>query len=191
MGPPEAGKNTASTDEASNSTGPRDTTDNSTVPTGTTDNSTLSTGRVYSSAALRDTTGNSTELTDLFSFEIIEATDIFAKPTEVATDPSTVSMKVTGDSAKPMEAKDSKQAETTVSAMKPLETTDHSVGPCILIIGKTGTGKSSLGNTITGGKNFTVGRGMSSTTQEANAVSVDVLGKQLKVLFFSPFFFFF
>ena len=178
------GKNTVSTDRANNSTGPKETTDNSTVPTGTTDNSTLPTDRVESFHAPTDTTDNSTDLTLFSSFEMIEATDIFAKPTDMATDPSTDSMKATGDSAKPMEAKDSKHAETTVSSMKPLETTFHSADPCILIIGKTGTGKSSLGNTITGGKNFAVGRGMSSTTQEANAVTVDVFGKKIKVSFY-------
>ncbi|XP_076457892.1 GTPase IMAP family member 8-like isoform X2 [Babylonia areolata] len=52
----------------------------------------------------------------------------------------------------------------------------------VLIIGKTGNGKSSLANTITGAKNFPVGRGLSSTTTDAQSFTAEVQGRYLKVI---------
>ncbi|XP_076457938.1 GTPase IMAP family member 8-like [Babylonia areolata] len=52
----------------------------------------------------------------------------------------------------------------------------------VLIIGKTGNGKSSLANTITGDKNFPVGASLSSTTREAQVFTANVGRRRLKVI---------
>lgn len=46
----------------------------------------------------------------------------------------------------------------------------HKRETTIVIIGKTGNGKSSLGNAITGEQSFAVGRSLSSTTREVQVV---------------------
>ncbi|KAL8577805.1 hypothetical protein ACOMHN_054555 [Nucella lapillus] len=52
----------------------------------------------------------------------------------------------------------------------------------VLVIGKTGNGKSSLCNAILGERPFAVGRGMLTTTTQAQAVTAQVFGKRLKVI---------
>ena len=51
----------------------------------------------------------------------------------------------------------------------------------VLIIGKTGNGKSSVGNTLLGTDQFQVGSGMWSTTQKAQLASASEGDKTIKV----------
>nr|KAG5700194.1 hypothetical protein BaRGS_011037 [Batillaria attramentaria] len=51
----------------------------------------------------------------------------------------------------------------------------------ILVIGKTGNGKSSVCNTILGREEFKTGRSMSSTTLEAQTAEVERGGRRIKV----------
>ena len=51
----------------------------------------------------------------------------------------------------------------------------------VLIIGKTGNGKSSVGNTLLGTDQFQVGSGMSYTTQKAQLVCASEGDKTIKV----------
>ncbi|KAK7487679.1 hypothetical protein BaRGS_00021098, partial [Batillaria attramentaria] len=52
----------------------------------------------------------------------------------------------------------------------------------ILVIGKTGNGKSSVCNTILGREEFKTGRSMSSTTLEAQTAEVERGGRRIKVI---------
>ena len=51
----------------------------------------------------------------------------------------------------------------------------------VLIIGKTGNGKSSVGNTLLGTDQFQVGSGMWSTTQKAQLAYASEGDKTIKV----------